>query len=178
MYCIVLYCIVLYCIVLYCIVLYCIVLRCVVLYCIVLYCVVLYCIVLYCTALCCIISYAISILYNHIFLSHLTLSYFILSKLFIPPFLLIINFSYFTSFNNHHDYQFQIDGNLGYVSAVSEMLIQSHIPGYILLLPALPTAMIEFGSAKGLRARGKCLFRNKITVSTTQSFDVIFAISL
>ena len=34
------------------------------------------------------------------------------------------------------------------------MLLQSHVPGHLLLLPALPSALAERGRARGLRARG------------------------
>lgn len=48
---------------------------------------------------------------------------------------------------------FQIDGNLGLVSAITEMLLQSHA-GVVHLGPALRTTGIATGGAKGFVARG------------------------
>lgn len=47
---------------------------------------------------------------------------------------------------------FQIDGNLGFLGAVTEMLVHSHRPGQLELLPALPGALAS-GSVTGLVAR-------------------------
>ncbi|KAL4792788.1 Six-hairpin glycosidase-like protein [Aspergillus venezuelensis] len=48
---------------------------------------------------------------------------------------------------------FQIDGNFGVVSGITEMLLQSHA-GVVHVLPALPGERVPGGYVRGLKARG------------------------
>jgi len=43
---------------------------------------------------------------------------------------------------------------MGLVAAVTEMLVQSHTAGVVVLLPALPASLAQSGHISGVRLRG------------------------
>jgi len=49
---------------------------------------------------------------------------------------------------------FQYEAQVGVVAAVLELLVQSHVPGQLHLLPALPREIAEKGYITGVAARG------------------------
>jgi hypothetical protein len=81
------------------------------------------------------------------------------------------------------DSLFQIDGNLGLVAGVVEMLVQSHVPGRLNLLPALPKEwssndIHKQGRVQGLLARGDILVESLVWVGTEEGGPVITAARL
>ena len=77
--------------------------------------------------------------------------------------------------------KFQLDGHGGIIAAVSELLLMSHIPGTLLVLPSLsslPLALVG-GMVRGIKARGDVSVSvswtsNRSSISMT-SLDIMFA---
>jgi len=69
---------------------------------------------------------------------------------------------------------FQLDGNLGLVAATNEMLLQSHLPGTLALLPALPTKWAGHGSALGLGARGDAVVSMRWLKGKVTAAKIVF----
>jgi hypothetical protein len=54
--------------------------------------------------------------------------------------------------------QFQFDSNMGILAAFTELIVQSHIPGIVSILPALPPILrVAGGTVDGMAARGNVL---------------------
>jgi len=51
----------------------------------------------------------------------------------------------------------QLDGSMGYLAAINEILVQSHIPGKLYLLPCLTSTIKKYGKLIGFTARGNIL---------------------
>ena len=72
--------------------------------------------------------------------------------------------------------KFQLDGHGGLIAAVSELLLMSHIPGNLLVLPGLSSLPLSLdgGIVRGVKARGDV----SVSVSWTSNRNSIFVTSL
>ena len=77
--------------------------------------------------------------------------------------------------------KFQLDGHGGLIAAVSELLLQSHIPGNLLVLPGLPSLQLSLdgGMVRRIKARGDVSVSvswtgQKSSISVT-SLEILFA---
>ena len=63
---------------------------------------------------------------------------------------------------------------MGYLAALSEMLLQSQLPGTIKLLPSLPTPLGQQGHVYGLQARGDALVSMQWRKGLLLAAEIVF----
>lgn len=70
-------------------------------------------------------------------------------------------------------HKFQLDGNLGYVAAINELTVQSHIPGVYFLLPT-GDHLSDNGYIKNLRVRGDGTVSYKWMSNQVKGAKIVF----